>query len=87
MIPQVCSCANMYLVKGIKLQIGAFCMLGKKEWMEFIVSASRHHTHELNNPLLHNQMKKVHLDVKAESYVRSSSLGLPGVKLGFFSVF
>lgn len=58
MIPQVCSCANMYLVKGIKLQIGAFCMLGKKEWMEFIVSASRHHTHELNNPLLHNQMKK-----------------------------
>lgn len=48
----------MYLVKGIKLQIGAFCMLGKKEWMEFIVSASRHYTHELNNPSLHNQMKK-----------------------------
>lgn len=34
---------HIYLVKTIKFQIGVLCMLGKKEWMEFIISVSRHH--------------------------------------------
>lgn len=33
----------MYLVKSIKLQIWALCMLGKEKWVEFIISVSRWH--------------------------------------------
>lgn len=46
--------ANMYLVKSIKLHIGALCMLGKEEWVEFIISVSKRHkliNHNINNYL------------------------------------
>lgn len=33
----------MYLVERIKLQTRALCMLGKEEWVEFIIAAGGHH--------------------------------------------
>lgn len=39
----------MYLVKSIKLQIWALCMLGKEKWVEFIISVSRWHKSNVIN--------------------------------------
>lgn len=47
----------MYLVKSIKLQIRALCMLGKEEWVEFIISVSRYDElikHNINYQLKNN---------------------------------
>lgn len=30
----------IHLVKSVKLQIRALCMLGKEEWVKFIISVS-----------------------------------------------
>lgn len=59
----------MYLVKSIKLQIRALCMLGKEEWVEFIISVSRHHkstNHTINNQLeiIHSFLHRYKLCVK-----------------------
>lgn len=83
----------MYLVKSIELQVRALCMLGKEEWVEFIISVSRYDKLIKHN--MNYQLKTIssflHLDklcVKHNrTYVSSSSLGLPGVTLGFFSLF
>lgn len=40
---------SIYLVKSIKLQIGAVGMLGKEEWMEFIIAVSRYHHNKLTD--------------------------------------
>lgn len=41
--------ANDYLIKSIKLQIGALFMLGKEEWVEFIISERIIEVNELTN--------------------------------------